>query len=437
MADADYPAIGFDPLPAKPDLVFNLADDAEVFGRRMSETAAWLRSVARPGSWEGQAADTFTAGLEHLPGELELCGKSLLDLAGSLDRYHARLLGAKAGAWALEVEVATARATSDPGYGAPDARDRLDSLLLRARRFREDFESSVADLAGEIRRHAEHAPTKAPFELVMEWAGDVFAATNLGQMVKRVQDFVVEHAAFFAELAETLDSVTASLQVLSLGMIAFPGIGQALAVVALVTATGTALIDTALFAGHAKDEHGRAYVSGKELAFDWANVGLGALGVGIGAKAGQAEAVASGAARAGEGHVARFGRELADDYARLLAQRNLGSSAEIVKWIGRQNFQAMRSLGDRELKWVLRGAVVDIGGPALEDPTNILDWKNVVAMPKNLLELHREVGGAAPADYYLGPEPAGPDLRLRGLGIRSKSDPAEAPGPLPRPVMEE
>ncbi|MGH9022786.1 MAG: hypothetical protein ACRDV9_06770 [Acidimicrobiia bacterium] len=436
MADADYPAIGFDPLPASPDLVWDLADDAEAFGRRMSETAAWLRSVAHPGTWEGQAAETFTAGLERLPGELELCGESLLDLAGTLARYHARLLGAKAAALALEVEVATARTTSDPSNGASDPRERLDSLLLRARHFREEFDSSVVDLAAEIRRHAEHAPVEAPFEAVLAWAGDVFAATSLGQMVKRVQDFVVEHAAFFAELAETLDSVTASLQVLSLGMIAFPGIGQALAVVALVTATGTALIDTALFAGHAKDEHGRAYVSGKELAFNWANVGLGALGIGIAAKASEAEAVASGAIRAGEGHVARFGRELADDYARLLAQRNLGSGAEIAKWIGRQNFQAARSLGGAAAEWTLVGLAVDGGGPLLEDPTNILDWKNVVAMPKNLLELHREAGVAAPADYYLGPEPAGPDLRLHTVRFGSQPDPADVPIPPPRPVME-
>jgi hypothetical protein len=40
VSDAEYPALGFDPLPGNPEAVRELARSARIFGERMTEQPA-------------------------------------------------------------------------------------------------------------------------------------------------------------------------------------------------------------------------------------------------------------------------------------------------------------------------------------------------------------------------------------------------------------
>lgn len=445
MAVAEhYPALGFDPLPGDPRVARELADDARIFGERMTNQAAELRRMANPEGWTGEAAEAFTAGLAELPDDLEIAGQAFTGMAGALEQFHDRFLAAKERARALEGEARTARAelsqaqavyeqpVFQPLGAPPPVRDRkpveeaeggLHEVVSRAQRLQDDFEDSVADLARTIYGWTAHAPREPVFDRLTRWAGEVFALAPL--------DFVREHAEFLDDLGNFLGSISAVLGIAAIPLFLVPGLGQFLALAALVTAGGAALLKTSLFTSGAVDANGKAYVSGTDLRNAWLGVALNAGGVGAAAGASQLGKIARGV----EGSAGRAGfvRELGPllrpdpasawtDVQRLSALRQeMGAKGALVH-LARMSKRQWDVLVPGERRAIAAGVLVDdIAGP-MQAGDGLLGWKAVVALPSGFVDLLVQDAGA-------------PDLRADVPPGTPGYAEFSAPGSGPRPVM--
>lgn len=439
-----YPALGFDPLPGDPRVALELADDARIFGERMTNQAAELRRMANPEGWTGEAAEAFSAGLAELPDDLEIAGQAFTGMAGALEQFHDRFLAAKERARALEEEARTARAelsqaqavydqpVFQPVGAPPPVRDRqpveeaeggLHEVVSRAQRLQDDFEDSVADLARTIYGWTAHAPREPVFDRLTRWAGEVFALAPL--------DFVREHAEFLDDLGNFLGSISAVLGIAALPLFIVPGLGQFLALAALVTAGGAALLKTSLFAGGAVDANGKAYVSGTDLRNAWVDVALNAGGVGAAAGASQLGKIARGV----EGSTGRAGfvRELGPllrpdpasawtDVQRLSSLRQEMGSKGALGHLGRMSKRQWDYLVPGA-KWTTATGVfiADLAGPKLVGD-GVAGLRAATALPRGFVDLLVHDAGA-------------PDLRA--------NDPLGTPGYAefttgesgPRPVM--
>lgn len=131
-----------------------------------------MARLARPGVWEGGAAEAYAAGLDELPRDLQRCGDAFLDLAGALERYHDRFVDARREAQELERRAAEARATLDVACDSA-ATEKLGAILREASDFAERFDESVDDIAAAIRRLAASAPDQPLFDRLRHWAAAV------------------------------------------------------------------------------------------------------------------------------------------------------------------------------------------------------------------------------------------------------------------------
>jgi len=62
--------------------ILELRNDARAFGSRLTDEAHRLSALARPGAWDGAAAEAYAAALDDLPRDLQRCGDAFLGLAG-------------------------------------------------------------------------------------------------------------------------------------------------------------------------------------------------------------------------------------------------------------------------------------------------------------------------------------------------------------------
>lgn len=316
MADSAYPNLGFDPLPGDPAVAARLRGDARVFGDRMLTQSTKLARIAY------HAADqAYRQPVVQQPDS-------------PLPRRDSAVLDA--------------------------AEDALGAVLREAQGLREEFEESVDDLARAIRGFAEHAPSEPFLNKLKRWAGDVFAATPLGAALLAVHELINQYPEFFNDLANLLGTVSNVLGVLSLVFFWAPGLGQVLAIAALATAGGAALLKTSLYAGHATDPNGRPYVSGRDLAAAWFDVAASGAGIGIGAAANAAGNVARGAPAA-------FGAEMAESLTKASARqagREFVGTFQLVNELGVKG--AARQLGHlQKMGWQMMGGaerVVVAGG---------------------------------------------------------------------------
>lgn len=451
MADAHYPALGFDPLPGSPEVALRLAGDARVFGERMTTQAGVLRRLAQPDGWTGEAADAFHAGLKDLPSDLEICGEAFTGLACALDTFHERFVIAKAQAVELEERAATARSHYDqavavyeqPSFqpvGAPPVvRDRapvdtaernLDDVVGQAHGLRDDFDDSVSDLVRTIYALTQHAPREPMFDMLSRWAGDVLAVTPVGMALKAVHDLINANPELFADIANFASALSNVLSIAALPLFIVPGLGQFLAVAALLTAGGAALLKTSLFVGHAVDANGKAYVDGGDLRNAWVDVGFGLAGVGAAAKADQLINIADGVqgARGGAG----FGREVLSQL-----RPNAGEALADVRRLGvlrqelgtRGGVEWLAGLSKRRWDLLVPGAkgatafgvAIDTGGPMASG-----DWfagvDSIAALPREFFDIFSD-----------GPDR--PDLRANAKPGTPGYAEFTAPGSEPKPVM--
>ncbi len=451
MADARYPALGFDPLPGNPEVALRLADDAREFGKRMTTQADVLRRLAQPDGWAGEAAEAFTAGLKDLPSDLEICGEAFTGLAGALTTFHERFVAAKAHAVELDERATTARSLHDqalavyeapsfqPAGAPPVVRDRrpvdtaernLDTVLNEAERLRDAFDDSVSDLVRTIYALAQHAPREPMFDTLTRWAGDVFAATPVGLALKAVHELINAYPELFADIANFASALSNVLSIAALPLFIVPGLGQFLAVAALGAAGVTALLRTSLFVGHAVDANGKAYVSGGDLRDAWVDVAFGAAGVGAAAKANQLIKVADGVpgARGGAG----FGREMLSQLRPNAAEawtdaRRLGTLRQELGTRG--GVEWLAGLSKRRWDLLVPGAQMATGGGVFIDvvgPMASRDWplgvNSVVALPGEFFDMATDA-------------PDRPDLRANAKPGTPGYAEFTAPGSEPKPVM--
>jgi hypothetical protein len=115
-----------------------------------------------------------------------------------------------------------------------------------------------------------------------------------------------EFGSLISELSDLLSSMSAFLGFASALFTWAPGIGQGLAVAALVTAGGAAAVKTGLYFSGAKDEYGRPYVDRAELTGAFVDVAIEGAGVALGAAAkSMSKSVTIGEAMAKEFDIAR------------------------------------------------------------------------------------------------------------------------------------
>jgi uncharacterized protein YukE len=456
VSDAEYPALGFDPLPGNPEAVRALAGNARIFGQRMTEQADALDTVRNRSDWTGDAADAFTEKLEHLPRRLREAGESVTRLARHLDAYADRYDEAKLCTWPLEEKAEAVRAaltTAQAAYGQPvirapgepwcppdrsaidGASEELGVILREAHSFREHFETSVADLAKAIHDLADDAPNPPHDDDLFGWAKKLFELTPVGQAIDAAHRLLNDYPHFFSELAEVLTAVSAAAAFLAIPAVVVPGVGQVLGVVALATSAGAAAIDTSLYAGHATDENGRPYVTGGHLAMAWAAVGFAAGGVAMAAEATVTRHAAQDVQTTlGKEVGKQFAKETFHEAGRGL--RTLGDLTEelgakgATKWMGHITTKEFQSMGTHEKTWIAGGAFAEAVGPpaAANDAWNVFGLKDmakitrVVALPNAVLE---DLGTEMVPDLHLN---APPEMRSGSQKIAPYHHP-------PEPVM--
>lgn len=214
MADSEFPALGFDPLPGEPMIILALRDDARAFGARMTEEAQRLGDLARPGGWEGAAAEAYAAGLDHLPRDLQRCGDAFADLAGALERYYDCFIDAQLQARELERCAAEARARlqAAEGVGSVDdtgATGELGAILREAHGFGERFDESVDDIARAIRRLTAFAPDQPLFAGLTHWAAKVFGLSLADHSGDPADALAFFSGASYRSVAERAEGVQA------------------------------------------------------------------------------------------------------------------------------------------------------------------------------------------------------------------------------------
>lgn len=454
MTDAhwNFPGLGFDPLPGDPEVVRSLQDDARIFGQRMTDEAKRLTRFAHRDAWQGEAADAFAEHLDTLPRDLQRCGNAFSDLALALGNYQHAFTMAKARAADLECQAVKARqkvqaaelalqdsiapAVQPPGAITPEplpdaakalhtAEDELGTILRQAHEFAEQFDASVEvqNIARAIRSFTEFAPDEPRWNIVRRWAGEVFSMTPLGA----VHDMINEYAEFFSDLADLMSDVSGFLGMLSIPLVFVPPIGTAVGVAAFSLAAGTAAIKTSLYAGRTRDANGKLYVSGGELVGAIGDVGLGAAGVGAGARASQHFAK-------GMNHEITFGRSFADQLHPKVFRKAAGAAQEHARRLSKSGPVKLGKhllgevkgewdvMGDAGTFWVRGGVGLSVVGPRLTMDKN---WAGVMS------------ASAMPSDFWemVTNQPDFSDLQPQGSSrVRA---PAGPPLPPPSPVMRD
>ena len=444
-----YPGLGFDPLPGDPEVTRSLQEDARIFGQRMTEEAKRLRRFAHRDGWRGEAAEAFAEHLDTLPRDLERCGDAFSDLALALGTYHHAFTTAKAKATDLEQRAVKAREkvhTADvvfstsviqaPGTCAPTpdrsaldtAEDELGAILREAHELAETFNDSpeVQQIAAAIRSFTEFAPDEPRWNIIRRWAGDVFSVTPVGAALNAVHGLINEYAEFFSDLADLMSDVSGFLGLLSIPLVFVPPIGTAVGAAAFGLAAGTAAIKTSLYAGHARDADGKLYVGGGELFAAIGDAGLGAAGVGAGARASQhlAKAVKQetsfGRAFADQLRPKVFSKAVrsAQDHSRML---NQSGPMKLGKHLFGQAKAEWDLMGDAGTFWVRSGVGLSVAGP---NATMNNNWGGILST------------SAMPRDFWkmVTDQPESPDLNVQGPSRLVPT--ANLPTP-PSPVMRD
>ncbi|HKE51995.1 MAG TPA: hypothetical protein VKE25_10840 [Actinomycetes bacterium] len=345
-----YPGLGFDPLPGDPALAERLAADARRIGARLDDAAIRLGRLAAPYGWHGEAAEAFTASLRTLPRDLVISAQSCLRLAAELDRYRHAYVDALARARRLDAQatevrdrLASARAAAEswrgprpvvgaypagptPGDAAVTAAEHeLVTIQRAARNLRADLEDATRPVVRAIHELTEHAPAEPAWHELKRLARALLPATPIGLGVAAVDRVVGAYPEVSDDLADVLGTVSAALGMAATLTFWIPGVGQTLGVFALVTSGGATLIKASLYLHEARDQNGKRYVTGADLAGSGAGTAVGmvapaasiAVAVRSGARLGPA--IASQLAVAGPG---RFGDEIMA-VANLVRRRGL------------------------------------------------------------------------------------------------------------------
>lgn len=323
-AASTYPGLGFDPLPGDPVAVERLAADARRIGARLEDAANRLARLAAPYGWHGEAADAFTASLQTLPRDLGACAHAYQRLATELDRFRHGYVDALARARRLDAmavaardRLRTARLQADPWRGvvtvgrqpvqpAPIAatitavEHELATVLRAARGLRAELEDAMRPVARSIRELAGHAPAEPGWHELTRLARALLPVTPIGAAVAAVDRLAGEVPEFFDDLADLLGTVSGVLGVAAALTFWMPGVGQTLGVLALATSGGAALVKTSLYLHDARDQDGRPYVPGAELATAWAGTAVAAIGPAAGAAAAMRSGARLGPALAGQ-----------------------------------------------------------------------------------------------------------------------------------------
>ncbi|CAM3569306.1 putative T7SS-secreted protein [Kibdelosporangium persicum] len=227
MADADFPALGFDPAIGNVGTVRTLSKQMKDTGVYAKEAYEMLKSIQdKQDVWTGEAAKAFTRKLGDLPGHLEKANKSLEAAGTALSTWSDRLAAhqqrakqleqqaaqAKADAQAKDASARGARAAAQNDTAnsalhddavnkinaANAAWDKLDDIRAQARKLRDTWEDDGKTCADALRSAAKDAPNKAFFD-------------SFGEMFDDLGKWFKDHLGDIGDIAGIVSAVAGAL----------------------------------------------------------------------------------------------------------------------------------------------------------------------------------------------------------------------------------
>ncbi|MFJ6070002.1 putative T7SS-secreted protein [Streptomyces sp. NPDC093065] len=322
MSKHGYPNLGFDPAPGDLEAINDLVLAVGTVSSDGTTTKTELDKIGTDdGLWVGKAANAFTDTYSEVPPYLKTALSAMEEASRALNTWHREVSNFQARARRLEEEAAaaarkagSARSTLD---GLPSettsmsakeleehdkdkrekkkaceaAEDELASIRNRAHSLNDEFNTSAAHAASQLRKATDYAPPEPGlFDQLVGIASD---------MLEGAWDCVTD-PDWWKALGDVLADIAMVIGVICFITIFTGGLGW-LAVAGCIVAAGA-------LASHAIAMKMGADVTWETLAWDAA--GLFAAGTGLaGAKlagAGRGLVAAGRELRAAEGLVSRF-----------------------------------------------------------------------------------------------------------------------------------
>jgi phage shock protein A len=297
---ADFPALGFDPAPGKPNSVDLLAENLRKVATEVGDAHSEISGIGNnSGIWTGQAAEAFQQRIGPLPEYLEKANESLGNAGKVLGRWASDLssMQRKANHYEAEAEKAEQRlreAESHPdllltGGGFPQtlleadervqaatqavtsAHGELEAIRQQAKRLREQHEELVDDVIRALEEAKDDA-VPGPgimglLEGLLELLGEAISA-----LAAKAWEFIKRHAEDIKAIGDVLALASGILTAIAIATALIPPIGAIFAGAAGVTNAGA-------LAAHSLAKAAGAEVSWGMIAFE--AVGLIPFGKGF------------------------------------------------------------------------------------------------------------------------------------------------------------
>ena len=285
---ADYPHLGFNPVPGDTETVRGLHKKLGGCAKVLEETHELVTKLMDGSYWEGDAAVAFREQLDGgpLPLNLKNAAHSIRKAARQLDRWEGELDDFQRRAKRLEEDAKVAQAAvdrakgraseagDDPGLDKKGAdQDAAKKALTRANTDVEEAEAELEKIRGRARTLAEEHEDKAKFRATKVRDATKKLAPHEPGLFDRVLDFLGDN------LPDILSFVAGAIGLVVL-ILAGP-LGWSLMTVALLMLSASAISLTAFSFRLADDETWASlkdgFTNGELDADFWSNmVSLGA-----------------------------------------------------------------------------------------------------------------------------------------------------------------
>lgn len=184
MADAGFPALGFDPSPGMPTEVQQLTSSLSTAVSKLQTAHDLLKQVATAqGIWEGEAADNFKKTVGEMPKHLGNAEESLRKAANLLKEWYDKLTGFDHTADKYEQEAKQAKQAINQAEQTYNTAKSNPDLDLKGQHFNTD-----AALQEAQQRH-----NTAVNQLEEAKKGLTTAQNNLDEIIRKAKKLLDSH----------------------------------------------------------------------------------------------------------------------------------------------------------------------------------------------------------------------------------------------------